>query len=291
MFGERKSMKKKLSGRVFSLLLLALLLCGSLATAAPVSAEDGACGYVNGFALLRDLIALSEKADQVGACQEREYHAPNGDGVQWTSNGVLLWRKTDNWTAFTDGQSTWVNGPQGLQKRANSERFPWEPKPLDAVQLLLAPPKALPTAIEVDEAVRQVLVLHQANDGSTFNLTFGDLGGAALYAVSLYPERSVVVEGKQIPLAVLRRFVVDNLDILRDPRVSIGTWFNSDDGMSYLDISATLPDKAQAIELGKKYNQIAIFDLATFEEIPTGGTGTQVPNLPAPDQRLPQWAK
>jgi hypothetical protein len=37
-----------------------------------------------------------------------------------------VWRKADNWTAFTDGYRTWVNGPAGLVRRLNTERFPWE---------------------------------------------------------------------------------------------------------------------------------------------------------------------
>ena len=35
----------------------------------------------------------------------------------------LVWRKADNWTAFTDGYRTWINGPSGLQVRLNTEHF------------------------------------------------------------------------------------------------------------------------------------------------------------------------
>ena len=45
---------------------------------------------------------------------------------QSTTNGQLTWRKADNWTGFSDGQRTWINGPEGLQQRLNSEQFPWE---------------------------------------------------------------------------------------------------------------------------------------------------------------------
>src|SRR5262249_6675345 len=34
--------------------------------------------------------------------------------------------KADNWTAFTDGYRTWINGPLGLQERLNTGRFSWE---------------------------------------------------------------------------------------------------------------------------------------------------------------------
>jgi hypothetical protein len=38
----------------------------------------------------------------------------------------LVWRAFDNWTAFTDGYRTWVNGPLGVQQRLNTECFSWE---------------------------------------------------------------------------------------------------------------------------------------------------------------------
>lgn len=81
-----------------------------------------ACRFVQGFATLHDLIP-----DVVGECLENEWHNPeNGDALQRTTGGLLVWRKADNWTAFTDGDRTWVNGPNGLEQRRNTERFPWE---------------------------------------------------------------------------------------------------------------------------------------------------------------------
>ena len=38
----------------------------------------------------------------------------------------MAWRKADNWTAFTDGYRTWLNGPNGLVQRLNTMRFEWE---------------------------------------------------------------------------------------------------------------------------------------------------------------------
>jgi len=70
--------------------------------------------------------------DIVGNCRVNVHYNPeNGDGLQETTGanstgGLLVWRKADNWTAFTDGARTWVNGPYGLQSRLNTERFRWE---------------------------------------------------------------------------------------------------------------------------------------------------------------------
>jgi hypothetical protein len=160
----------------------------------------------------------------------------------------------------------------------------------DIVAFLSNPSGELPGRIEVDDAVEQILALHMEYDGSTFNMYFGDLGGKTLYAVSLYPDLGIVLEGQEIPEDLLRRFISDNSDLLDDPRVSVGTWFDSESGLTYLDVSATIPDRQQAIELGQQYNQIAIFDLSTFEEISTGGTGEQIEDLPPPTERLPELA-
>jgi len=62
----------------------------------------------------------------VGLPLQSEQHATNGDAVQVTTNGLLAWRKADNFTAFTDGFTTWGNGPLGLQQRLNTQRFDWE---------------------------------------------------------------------------------------------------------------------------------------------------------------------
>ncbi len=62
----------------------------------------------------------------VGEPVEDEQSSPSGDSLQRTTRGLMVWRKVDNWTAFTDGQFTWVVGPTGVQRRLNAERFPWE---------------------------------------------------------------------------------------------------------------------------------------------------------------------
>jgi plastocyanin len=88
----------------------------------PVAAQAPSCRFVLGFEDIRNRIG----PQVVGDCQEDQRFAPNGDAVQQTTGGLLAWRKADNWTAFTDGATTWIAGPQGLQRRSNATRFPWE---------------------------------------------------------------------------------------------------------------------------------------------------------------------
>ena len=101
-------------------LVLVVALVGLVFSFQPVVAQD--CAFRLGFKALRDLIP-----EVVGDCLENERHSPEtGMTLQTTTNGQLIWRKADNWTGFTDGERTWINGPEGLQQRLNSERFPWE---------------------------------------------------------------------------------------------------------------------------------------------------------------------
>ena len=106
--------------------LALLVLLGSL-TPTSVQAQRG-CRFALGFEALHDLIP-----DRVGDCTDDESHNPaNGDGLQHTTawhgkGGLLVWRKADNWTAYTDGYWTWVNGPFGVLRRLNTgPLFAWE---------------------------------------------------------------------------------------------------------------------------------------------------------------------
>lgn len=68
----------------------------------------------------------------VGNCIDNQAFAANGDAQQHVTGvngagGLLAWRKADNWTAYTDGYRTWINGPTGLVNRLNTgPLFPWE---------------------------------------------------------------------------------------------------------------------------------------------------------------------
>ena len=95
-----------------------------LSLLAPVSVHAqsaGGCQFILGFKTLHDL-----DVNDIGDCTENQAFAPNGDAQQHTTKGLMAWRKADNWTAFTNGYMTWINGPNGLVNRLNTDRFPWE---------------------------------------------------------------------------------------------------------------------------------------------------------------------
>lgn len=157
----------------------------------------------------------------------------------------------------------------------------------DLNEYLADPSTVLPPPIDARTAARRIVALHALRGGATFNLFFGDLAGASLFAVAIYPESGRVWMGKDLPEEIIEKFIDDNRAVLSDPRISIGTWYNADNGLSYLDLSAVVADRDAALLLAREYNQIAIYDLAGDIEIPAGGTGDLRAPAPPTHDRLP----
>ena len=125
--------------RTLSAAVIAGALLGPSLPATPAMADG--CQFVLGFKAMHDSIA-----DQVGDCQDNQFFAANGDAQQHTAKGLLAWRKADNWTAFTNGYQTWVNGPNGIQVRLNPERFSFEGDGSGGAAAGAAPASAAPPA-------------------------------------------------------------------------------------------------------------------------------------------------
>ena len=87
-----------------------------------------------GFKTLADLLGPGVPGQPL---ENEHFNPANGDSLQQTTTGLMVWRKADNWTAFTNGYMTWINGPYGVQGRLNTERFPWES--------VVQPPTSTPT--------------------------------------------------------------------------------------------------------------------------------------------------
>jgi len=98
---------------------------------APVAGATraGAGQFILGFVVLHGLNTIA-----IGQCVDNQAFAAKGNAQQTTVHGLLVWRQhpqagTRNWTAFTNGYQTWLNGPTGLAKRLNTQRFRWEADP------------------------------------------------------------------------------------------------------------------------------------------------------------------
>lgn len=101
--------------------LLGLAAAAALISMASTTFAQAKPEFQQGFKALADVIP-----QVVGEPLENEHYGANGDSLQRTTTGLMVWRKADNWTAFTDGYRTWINGPLGVQERGNDERLSWE---------------------------------------------------------------------------------------------------------------------------------------------------------------------
>jgi hypothetical protein len=91
--------------------------------AAAQTLAPSSCSFNLGFAALAEALPPA----LVGDCLEnQQYNKANGNAEQHTSGGLFYWRKLDNVSAFTDGNTTWLNGPFGIQSRPSDVSFDWE---------------------------------------------------------------------------------------------------------------------------------------------------------------------
>ena len=100
-----------------------------------------------------------------------------------------------------------------------------------------------------------------------------NLWGEPYVAVSPYPNRSKIIKVSDFNDEAVAEYFEANADKLFEDWYALGGWVN--DGNVYLDVSIALPKEMQneAINIANKYNQKAIFDLQTFEDIPTAWNG------------------
>lgn len=93
------------------------------------------------------------------------------------------------------------------------------------------------------------------------------------YMVAAHPERSKIIPAERITPQDLSDYAAANSDLLSQPGMRFGAWHDPESGNVYLDISAVVADRAEAVRLGRAHNQKSILHLDTFEFIDTGGTG------------------
>lgn len=160
------------------------------------------------------------------------------------------------------------------------------PRPAkNLLDYLSKPAMVLPEMEAIESFVQNIQRRHELG-GSTSSRYFGNAAGQNLYAVSVYPDRTALIPGRNIPTALLRAFIQANRVLLEDARNAVGTWYNREEDSTYLDITTLLPERAEAISLAMQYNQIAIYDLARQAEIATDGTGEEIDGLPPVAERL-----
>jgi len=87
----------------------------------PVWAQTS-CQLAPIFLMLRDQVGR----ERVGECNGQPGRNEAGDVNQAATHGMFTLRTSDQVAAFSDGQTTWLYGPNGLESRPSGGRLAWE---------------------------------------------------------------------------------------------------------------------------------------------------------------------
>lgn len=134
----------------------------------------------------------------------------------------------------------------------------------------------------IDDIVRQVAARVAAKHngdhpvgsvGSTTSLTRGDMEDADYWVVSVDVLASATVQGRFVSADDVEKFIRDQVEYLKHPRGTVGTWFDPELDRTFLDVSFLVKDRYVAEAAAKRQNQKAIFHLRTKEVLEVSGTG------------------
>jgi len=151
--------------------------------------------------------------------------------------------------------------------------------------------KSALNAVEPDKMPISDIVEKINSGGITVDIpNLMNMGGSNNYAVSIYPELSKTFNRKLFRTDVVD-YLLQNKEFFLKKHHTLGAWYDTASGKTYLDVSVLVKDRDAAINLGKQYNQKAITYLKDFSEIATGGTGEPVKGLPSAEERLSNLLK
>ena len=106
------------------------------------------------------------------------------------------------------------------------------------------------------------------NGGITISLKTGNKRRKG-YAYAMNKDSEYKVPLEQFSQKDIIKYVKQHKDSLLKVKAHLGTWV-SEDGFAYIDVSYVGPPEEDTIARAKEAQQIAVFDLANFEEIKTG---------------------
>lgn len=87
------------------------------------------------------------------------------------------------------------------------------------------------------------------------------------FAYSPYPERSLAVNAQDLSADTVKQYMKDNNDLLSKEGHNLGVWHDPETHVIYLDISVTTESAILARKQCLKTDQIAFFDMQTFESV------------------------
>jgi len=85
------------------------------------------------------------------------------------------------------------------------------------------------------------------------------------YMVSIYQAKGLIVEPEDFTPELVSEYVANHVEILGREDHYLGTW--TDAGNVYLDISLNVADLIEALAIGRRHRQIAIYSVEEQESI------------------------
>jgi len=127
--------------------------------------------------------------------------------------------------------------------------------------------------------IRTQVGAHNANGGSTFHPEKGDLKGQPYFAVGGEPEfknpdLKMTVKGGELTAEQLKDFSerpAVKEALAKHPDASIGTWHDTGEDNTVVELVKTPAARDEAIAMGVKNGEKAVYDLKEGKDIPTGG--------------------
>jgi len=132
---------------------------------------------------------------------------------------------------------------------------------------------------------KRIASLTQDKGGASFDVVKGRAPTRG-YTVSLYPDRTELLDKDELTSNRVADFIKKNKDLLSEPDHVVGTWFDKSSGKTYLDVSYVAKDENIAKHASEMFNQKAYWDIKRGKEVGTGGTGEALPDMPDAASRV-----
>jgi hypothetical protein len=212
----------------------------------------------------KDPNLVKPQSDRVTEINNSLQELSKQNAVQEPSTEGVLQREQEG-VAETGGERG------GMEQVVQGEEVTREGK-TKAVQEEVVIDKPVIQSNSKTEVDRVKSLSNDAEDGATFNLDGTKYEGKGL----IVPVVSKNTTAEELTPEMISDFVEEHKDKIGDNEtVKVGIYKFPNSNQVSIDLNILAPESAreQAIEFGKNADQESLFDLSTFENVKTGGTG------------------
>lgn len=112
----------------------------------------------------------------------------------------------------------------------------------------------------------QIEDITNTNSGITYSIKNNEMITTG-FCTSIYPELSLVVDKDKFSQKDIDSYIDKNRKILEQDNHYLGTWYDRENEVIYVDVSVVYDDCKESRQLSLEKDQIAFFDFQTFDEV------------------------